>query len=96
MDAGEWIAAFAEQLGVPAPSPAEFETILAFAAEAAHSSERIAAPVACWLGATAGRTPNESLEIARTIGERDSDAPSGAEASERGAGDGPDAASNVE
>src|SRR5207253_3181599 len=35
--------------------------------EAAHSSERVAAPVACWLSARAGRSPDESLAIARRV-----------------------------
>jgi hypothetical protein len=38
------------------------------AAEAAHSSERVAAPVACWIGARSGRSLTEPLEIAGRIG----------------------------
>ena len=55
MNAKQWIAAYAEQLGVEPPTAAEFNAILDLAAEAAHGSERIAAPVACWLSAKAGR-----------------------------------------
>jgi hypothetical protein len=47
MRAKQWIAAYAEQLGTEPPTPAELKAILDLAAEAAHASERIAAPVAC-------------------------------------------------
>jgi hypothetical protein len=65
MHAKEWIAAYAEQLGVEPPTADEFKAILDLAAEAAHESERIAAPVACWLSAKAGRSLEESLALAR-------------------------------
>jgi hypothetical protein len=65
MNAKEWITAYAEQLGVEPPTVDEFKTILDLAAEAAHGSERIAAPVACWLSAKAGRSLEESLALAR-------------------------------
>jgi hypothetical protein len=65
MNAKEWIAAFAEQLGIEPPTAKELKGILDLAAEAAHGSERIAAPVACWLSAKAGRSLEESLALAR-------------------------------
>jgi Domain of unknown function (DUF6457) len=65
MKAKEWIAAYAEQLGVEPPTADEFKAILDLAAEAAHASERIAAPLACWLSAKAGRSLEESLAVAR-------------------------------
>jgi hypothetical protein len=68
MDAKEWIDAYAALLGTDPPGPDEFEAILDLAAEAAHASERIAAPVACWLSAKAGRSLPESLELAREAG----------------------------
>ncbi len=68
MNAKEWIAAFADRLGVEPPTPAEFSKLLDLAGEAAHSSERVAAPVACWVAASAGRSPEEALEIAREVG----------------------------
>jgi uncharacterized protein DUF6457 len=68
MNATEWIAAYSERLGVDPPSADEFGTILDLAAEAAHSSERVAAPVACWLSAKAGRSLEESLALARALG----------------------------
>ena len=51
MNAPDWLAAYAERLGVPAPTKDELTAVLDLAGEAAHSSERIAAPVACWLAA---------------------------------------------
>jgi hypothetical protein len=71
MNAKHWLAQFAERLGVDPPTAAEFSTLLDLAAEAAHASERVAAPVACWVAAKAGLTPEESLQIAREVsGER--------------------------
>lgn len=67
-NATEWLEAFAAELGVEPPSKDELEALLALAAEAAHSSERIAAPVACWLAARAGKSPAEAREIAERIG----------------------------
>lgn len=67
MTAEEWIAAFAGKLGVEAPSPETFDEILRLAAEAAHASERTAAPVACWLAAQAGRGPAEAAELAADV-----------------------------
>jgi hypothetical protein len=68
MNAGDWITAYASRLGTEPPSDDELRTILDLAAEAAHSSERIAAPVACWLSARAGRSLAESLALAREVG----------------------------
>ncbi len=67
MNAKDWIAAYAEKLGTAPPTPAEFSALLDLAAEAAHASERVAAPVACWVAARAGTSPEEALESARTI-----------------------------
>jgi hypothetical protein len=63
MTRDEWIARFAKRAGVPAPSAAEVEGLLDLAAVAAHSSERTAAPIACWI---AGRSqqPLEQLQAA--------------------------------
>ena len=69
MDAKEWVAAYSEKLGVDPPSDDEFGAILDLAAEAAHSSERVAAPVACWLAARAGRSLEESIALAREVGD---------------------------
>jgi len=67
MNAKEWLAAFAEKLGTAPPSTEEFKHLLDLAGEAAHSSERVAAPVACWVTAKAGVSPAEALKIATTV-----------------------------
>jgi hypothetical protein len=69
MNATDWIAAYSERLGVDAPSSDDFSAILDLAAEAAHASERVAAPVACWLAARAGLSLEESLRLARQVGD---------------------------
>ncbi len=63
----EWIAAFAAELGVEAPDADTIATLLDLAGVAAHASERIAAPIACWLIGRAGVEPAEALERARRI-----------------------------
>lgn len=67
MNAREWIDAFAEALGTTGPTTEEFNQLLDLAGEAAHSSERVAAPVACWVAAKAGVAPGDALAIAREI-----------------------------
>jgi hypothetical protein len=67
MNAKEWIAEFAARLGTEAPTPREFSTLLDLAGEAAHSSERVSAPVACWVAARAGVSPDRALEVAREV-----------------------------
>jgi Domain of unknown function (DUF6457) len=68
MNANEWLAAFAERLGTEPPTTEEFKTILDLAGEAAHSSERVAAPAATWVAARAGVGLDQALRIAREIG----------------------------
>ena len=67
MNAKAWIDSFSRELGVDPPTPEQFGAILDLAAEAAHASERVAAPVACWVSARAGRSLEDSLELARRI-----------------------------
>lgn len=67
MNAREWIDAFAARLGVEAPTAEEWSALLDMAGEAAHSSERVAAPVSCWVAARAGLSPAEALEAARSL-----------------------------
>ena len=69
VNAREWTEAFAAALGTEAPTVEEFRVLLELAGEAAHSSERIAAPVACWLAARAGVDPERALELARHLGD---------------------------
>ena len=72
MNANEWIESYSRRLGVEPPSNDEFKAILELAAEAAHASERVAAPVACWLSARAGASLEQSLAAARGVGEESS------------------------
>jgi Domain of unknown function (DUF6457) len=69
MNAREWIVAFAQRLGTEPPTTEEFSTLLDLAGEAAHSSERVAAPVACWVAAKAGADPERALSVARKLGD---------------------------
>ena len=67
MTAEEWLAAFAKEIGVAAPTRDEMDEVLRLAAIAAHASERIAAPVACYLLGRAGRSLDEAIETAEGI-----------------------------
>jgi hypothetical protein len=69
MDAREWIDRFAEELGTEAPSQADVDQLLALAGIAAHASERIAAPLSCYLTARAAATPAAALAAARALAE---------------------------
>jgi Domain of unknown function (DUF6457) len=71
MNARDWLAAYAEKLGTTPPSTEEFKTILDVAGEAAHASERVAAPAACWVAARAGVDLDEALRVAREVGDSD-------------------------
>jgi hypothetical protein len=66
--AAEWLRAFCEEIGEPAPSEAEIDEILKLASVAAHASERKAAPVACYIAGRNGRPVGELLERAETVG----------------------------
>jgi hypothetical protein len=68
MNAREWIDAFAAEIGTDPPANEEMRAILDLAAVAAHSSERIAAPVACWLGGRVGASLDELQAAAERIG----------------------------
>ena len=63
----EWVRAFCTELGVEAPTAEEEAQLLELASIAAHSSERPAAPLACWAAGKTGRSPGELREIARAI-----------------------------
>ena len=69
MNAREWLAAYAEKLGTTPPSTEEFKMILDVAGEAAHASERVAAPAACWVAARAGVDLDEALRVAHELAE---------------------------
>lgn len=68
MNAREWLDAFAAEVGTDPPSDEEMNAILDLAAVAAHSSERIAAPVACWIGGQVGASLAELRAAAERIG----------------------------
>lgn len=69
MDAKDWITGFANEVGVEPPSDDEIEMLLDLAGVAAHSSERIAAPLTCWLAARADLAPADALALARRLAE---------------------------
>ena len=63
----EWVRAFCAELGVDAPSAEEEAQLLELASIAAHSSERPAAPLACWVAGKTGRSPSELRDLAREV-----------------------------
>jgi len=67
VDAQTWITRYAEILGVTPPSPTEIEALLALAGVAAHASERMSAPVSCWVAAKANKTAEEALAAAEEL-----------------------------
>ena len=68
MTAAEWITSFAQQLGVDPPDEATMQTLLAVASNAAHSSERLAAPIACYLIGLSGADPAAALALSEGVG----------------------------
>jgi hypothetical protein len=67
MNAREWIDAFAGRVGTEPPTAEEWSELLDLAGLAAHASERVAAPVSCWVAARAGISPAQALTAARSI-----------------------------
>ena len=67
MTAEEWLTAFAIEIGAPAPDREQMDEILRLAAVAAHASERIAAPIACYLTGASGRSLADGLEAAERV-----------------------------
>ena len=68
MNARDWIDTFSARLGVEPPSADEFSALLDLAAEAAHASERVAAPAATWVAAKSGNSLDDALAVAKEIG----------------------------
>jgi hypothetical protein len=68
MSAEEWIERLARELGTSPPSEEELARVLELASVAAHSSERRAAPVACWLAGASDRPLSELIEVAKRLG----------------------------
>jgi uncharacterized protein DUF6457 len=71
MTVEEWVRTFAEEVGADLPSQDQIDEILALAATAAHSSERIAAPIACWIAGTTGRPISDLREAAEALSTSD-------------------------
>jgi hypothetical protein len=69
VDANEWIAGFAGELGVQPPDAATIEQLLDLAGVAAHASERLAAPIACYLAGLTGTDPAQALQLASRVAE---------------------------
>jgi hypothetical protein len=67
MTADEFLAAFAAEIGVSVPEGPQFDELLAVASVAAHGSERLAAPLACWMGGVSGLPADELLAAARRV-----------------------------
>jgi hypothetical protein len=65
----QWIAAFAHEAGVERPSQEEIRELLELAGTAAHSSERTAAPLACWIAGRCGLSLPELRVLAERVGE---------------------------
>jgi len=67
MNGQEWIATFAAELGLDPLDEADVEALLDLAGVAAHASERLAAPLTCYLVAKAGISPSDALARARIL-----------------------------
>ena len=67
MNVSEFLAAFAAEIGTSAPNRHDIGVLLELAGIAAHSSERLAAPLACWMGGVSGLSADELLAAARRI-----------------------------
>jgi Domain of unknown function (DUF6457) len=68
--ADEWLAAFATELGAEAPSEETTAELLDLAATAAHASERIAAPIACYMAGRDGRPVADLRAAAERVADR--------------------------
>jgi hypothetical protein len=67
----QWLAEFAEKLGVDPPTKEEVVALLDIAATAAHSSERTAAPIACWLAGRSELSLDQLGELAESVAPRE-------------------------
>jgi hypothetical protein len=67
--ARDWIASFAAAVGAEAPDEEQVGELLKLAAIAAHSSERIAAPIACWIAGANGIEVERAIAIAEGLGD---------------------------
>ncbi|CAB4592337.1 unannotated protein [freshwater metagenome] len=67
MDAQEWLTAFAARLGLDALPQEDIDALLDLASVAAHTSERLAAPLTCYLVGRSGISPTEAKALADEI-----------------------------
>jgi hypothetical protein len=63
----EWITAYAAAAGISPPTQDDIDILLQLAGVAAHTSERTAAPITCWIAATAGLSPAQALALAESM-----------------------------
>jgi hypothetical protein len=63
----DWVQEFAAAVGLDSVSQQEIDKLLEIAGISAHSSERTAAPLTCWLIGRSGKSVDDALEIARTL-----------------------------
>jgi hypothetical protein len=69
--AEQWLTSYAAELGIDPPTQEQLEVLLELAGVAARASERKAAPLTCWLVATAGVEADDALSIGRRLAESD-------------------------
>jgi len=69
MEPKDWVRRFAAEVGIDPPDEVEAKLLLELAAEAAHSSARTAAPIACWIAGRSGVSAAELMEAAKKAGE---------------------------
>ncbi|MBJ7332363.1 MAG: hypothetical protein JHC95_20885 [Solirubrobacteraceae bacterium] len=67
MTAEEFVNAFAAAAGAPPPTEEQMGQLLDLAAVAAHSSERIAAPLCCYVAGVTGKPVEELLALVRQV-----------------------------
>jgi hypothetical protein len=65
MEPEQWITNFAAEAGIDPPDDEEVKRLLELAAEAAHSSARTAAPIACWIAGKTGLSAADLMDAAR-------------------------------
>lgn len=68
MKADQWLAQFAAAIEAEPPDEETVAQLLELAATAAHASERIAAPIACYLAGRDGRSLDDLRGLADGIG----------------------------
>lgn len=85
----QWLEELAASLGTPVPTADEVDALLRLAGDAAHASERTAAPLSAWLVGQAGCPVEEAAATVRRLAERISAPPgSGAPAPQPSPGTG--------